>query len=240
MLPVINETFSLTKTIQILEDTCRSDVEEYLIIVSREKTLPESIEVCERLKRQFSDKVKVIYQKLPFLGGACIDGIAQARGSHLVLMASDLETDPYQVQKMIALSKKNPGHIILNSRWIKGGGFEDYDTLKLFLNFLFQKFFGLIFSFATTDFTYAFRISPTQLMQAIKWEELRHPFLLESLAKPLRLKAKVIQIPSVWRPREEGASQNTFVGNFPYFWVGIRIRFMSPKSVVKPEFRKYV
>ena len=60
-----------------------------------------------------------------------------------------------------------------------------------------------------TDMTYAYRIFPTKLLQAIKWTELRHPSLFETVIKPLRLGIKVIRIPGVRRARTEGESQNT-------------------------------
>jgi hypothetical protein len=69
--------------------------------------------------------------------------------------------------------------------------------------------------------------------EAIQWDEFKHPFLLESLLKPLRLGVKTIEIPAIWRPRKEGESQNTFLGNFPYLAVGVRIRLMSRASILK-------
>jgi GT2 family glycosyltransferase len=86
------------------------------------------------------DKVVVLRQQRPFLGGACMDAVDKATGSHLILMASDLETDPYQVKTMIALARKYPDRIVLNSRWIRGGRFIGYEKTKLVMNFFFQKF----------------------------------------------------------------------------------------------------
>ena len=148
-------------------------------------------------------------------------------------ISAEIDTDPHQVKETLALAKKYPERIVLNSRWIGGGRFVGYDRTKLVLNFCFQKFFAILFNFASTDFTYAFRVCPTTLMQAIKWEEFKHPFLLESLIKPLRLKVRTVEIPAVWRARQEGQSQNTMIGNFPYFAVGIRVRFMSRAEILK-------
>jgi glycosyltransferase involved in cell wall biosynthesis len=233
VLPVINETFSLRQTVETLEADNGDVVKEYIIVVSPRKTTPASIKVCNSLLARMPDKVIVLRQQRPFLGGACRDAFDLATGSHLIMMASDLETDPRQVKNMIALARKYPDRIVLNSRWIREGCFVGYDKTKLIMNFFFQKFFAILFNFAGTDFTYAFRVYPTALMQAINWEELKHPFLLESLVKPLRLKVQTVEIPAVWRPRQEGESQNTFLGNFPYLAVGIRVRFMSPERILK-------
>ncbi|MGB9407566.1 MAG: hypothetical protein WCA89_08515, partial [Terracidiphilus sp.] len=71
-------------------------------------------------------------------------------------------------------------------------------------------------------------------VQSIQWEELRHAFLFETLVKPLRLGVQVIEISSVWKARTEGKSQNTFLLNFVYFRTGLRTRFASRKSILKP------
>jgi hypothetical protein len=233
LLPVINETSSLSETVDILEAENADLIKEYIIVISPKKTIPASIGVCNQLKERLPAKIIILPQKRPFLGGACRDAFDLATGSHLIMMASDLETDPHQVKEMIALARQNPDRIVLNSRWINNGKFVGYDGTKLILNYLFQQFFAVLFNFASTDFTYAFRIYPTALVNAIRWEEFKHPFLLESLLKPLRLKVPTIEIPAVWRPRKEGESQNTFLGNFPYFAVGVRIRFMSRASILK-------
>ena len=72
-------------------------------------------------------------------------------------------------------------------------------------------FFAVLYGTRLTDMTYAYRIYPTKLVQSLRWEELRHPFLFEALVKPLRLGVAVIEIPSIWKARMEGESQNTFL-----------------------------
>ena len=77
------------------------------------------------------------------------------------------------------------------------------------------------------------------LLQAIEWEELRHPFLFETMVKPLRLGVRVTEIPGIWRARTEGESQNTFFRNFEYFRIGLRVRFASAQSLLRNEAIKY-
>ncbi len=132
-----------------------------------------------------------------------------SNGSHTIMMSTDLETDPNVVSKFICLAKKNPASIITASRWLKGGNFEGYNLIKLLANYLFQKIFALFYCSNLTDLTYAYRIFPTPLIHAIKWEELKHPFFLETIIKPIKLGVKVIEIPTVWRCRTEGESQNS-------------------------------
>jgi hypothetical protein len=148
-------------------------------------------------------------------------------------MASDLETDPNDVRVLIAGAQKDPNQIVTATRWLGGLRFEGYSRIKLVCNWIFQRFFSLLYTTRLSDMTFAYRIFPTKLVQAIHWEELRHPFLFETLIKPLRLRVPVTEIPSAWRARTEGESQNTFFRNFAYFGIGLRVRFASRRAILK-------
>ena len=234
ILPVINETHSLLKTVEIIESNCASDVKEYLIVVCHNTTL-ESIKIGEKLRRNNPERFILHYQTLPFLGGAIREAFDLAQGSHVIMMASDLETDPHTVKQFIAIAKEQPHAIITASRWLKGGNFAGYNKLKLLLNFIFQKFFSVLFTTHLSDLTYGYRLFPTPLVRSILWEELRHPFLFETLIKPLRLGVPIYEIPSSWSTRVEGKSQNTFLRNFAYFKIGLSILFCSRSKILKPQ-----
>jgi len=234
ILPVMNETTSLDETVKIILDEVQDKIREIIIVVCK-RTTPEALTVVERLRAELPELVVVHEQKLPYLGGAMREAFELARGSHLVLMASDLETNPHDVKQLIAGAEKNPAAIIAASRWLRAGSFQGYSTVKLILNWIFQMLFAVLYGKRLTDMTYAYRIYPTKLVQSVRWEELRHPFLLEALVKPLRLGVEVIEIPSVWKARTEGASQNTFFRNFVYFRTGFKTRLLSKRSILKAE-----
>ncbi len=232
ILPVINETYLLQQTVDTIMADCAADINEFLVVVCK-KTTPESLRACEELKRKHGNKIKVFEQTLPFLGGAMRDCFDRAAGSHTIMMASDLETPPDKVKDFIAAARRQPGRIITGSRWIRGGGFAGYSPLKYLLNYIFQKLFSLLYWTNLTDLTYGYRLFPTALLKSIRWEELRHPFLLETIIKPLRLGIKVEEIATPWQPRTEGESQNTFLRNFQYFGIGLRVRFAKREELLK-------
>jgi glycosyltransferase involved in cell wall biosynthesis len=232
ILPVMNETYSLVQTVDAILATSRADVREFLIVIA-DRTAPDSLDEIERLKARLGDLVVVHRQTLKFLGGAMREAFDRARGSHAIMMASDLETDPALVPQLIAGARSHPDAVVTVTRWAHGGGFQDYSRVKLLANWMFQKLFSLLYWTRLSDMTYAYRIFPTRLVQAIRWEELRHPFLFETLVKPLRLGVEVIQIPGVWRARTEGQSQNTFARNFEYFRIGWRVRFAPARDLLR-------
>tara|TARA_B100001989_G_scaffold248825_1_gene223034 strand:+ start:2718 stop:3434 length:717 start_codon:yes stop_codon:yes gene_type:complete len=232
ILPVVNETYSLRKTINIINQSSKRYIKEYLIIICK-KTKNESIREIQDLKQIYGDLIVTHIQKKPFLGGALREGFDLASGSHIILMASDLETDPNLVNVLISYEKENLDGIITASRWLKGGSFSGYSKTKFVFNYVFQKILSLIYGSNLTDMTYAFRIMPTTLVKNIIWEEIRHPFLLETIIKPLRLGIKIKEIPANWKSRTEGESQNTFLRNFEYLRIALRTRFYSRDKIIK-------
>jgi len=232
ILPVVNETTSLAETVQIILRDVRNSIKEFLIVVC-DRTTPQAMAVVTQLQKGLDELVVVHRQKLPYLGGAVREAFEMARGSHVIMMASDLETDPNIVRAMIAEEEKNPAGIVTASRWIKGGSFRGYSKIKLACNWIFQRLFSLLYCTRLSDMTYAYRIFPTKMVQAIQWEELGHPFLFETLIKPLRLGVPVVEIPSVWMARTEGHSQNTFFRNFVYFRIGLKARFARKATLLR-------
>ena len=230
VLPVINEVESLQQTVDIIRRTCRADdIAEYLIVVC-ERTTARARAKCESIRAELGGQCRIHEQKLPFIGGAMREAFTLVRGSHVVMMSTDLETDPNLIRQFIALSKEDPGAIITASRWLPQGRFEGYSRIKLLANYTFQKMLGLLYCTRLGDLTYAYRIFPAALVKGIQWEELRHPFFLETVIKPLRLGVPVREIPAVWRARPEGESQNTFFRNFAYLKIALRVRFIRPET----------
>jgi len=237
LLPAMNETYSLRETVETILKTCKpEDIAELILLLSKKSTI-ECIEVAEKLCEQYKNDYNIFihYQTLPFVGGAVREGIKMAKGSHLILMSTDLETDPKLVCRFIEEAKKSPDYIITASRWMKGCSFKGYSKIKLICNFIFQKMVGILYGTRLTDLTYAFRIFPTDLMKRIHWEELKHPFFVETALKPLRLKVKFLEIPASWKARTEGESQNSFFANFRYFGTVWHVRFCPIREILEQK-----
>ncbi|GHV73883.1 hypothetical protein AGMMS49940_11850 [Spirochaetia bacterium] len=236
ILPAINETHSLQKTVDIITATCNTkDICEFFIVLC-DKSTPGCVKTAESIRAKVHDiEVIIYYQQRPFVGPAIQEAFELVHGTHVIMMSSDLETDPHIVAEFIELEKEKPDGIVTASRWIKGGGFSDYNGLKYILNYIFQKILTILFPTSCTDLTYAYRIFPTDLMRSINWEETKHPFFLETALKPLRLGVQFTEIPAKWKARIEGESQNTFFANFAYFKTEFHVRFMKKKDIFKGE-----
>jgi hypothetical protein len=232
ILPIINETFSLKQSVEIIDAENQGCIEEYIIVYCK-KTTEKSMEAAKELQTRYGNKIILLEQKLPFLGGALRAGFDVCRGTHVVMMCSDLETDPHTVKDLIGMEKEHPEMIITASRWKNKGGFSGYSRMKLILNWVFQVLFSVLYLKRLSDMTFGFRIFPSKLVKSIHWEELRHAFVFETLIKSLKLGIKVAEVPTKWVARTEGESQNTFFRNFEYLRIGIKGLFYTRKKILK-------
>lgn len=208
VLPVVTETDSVDETARIVQESSDADISEVLVVVC-DRTRPESLARCEALVGRFGDRLRIHHQTLPYLGGAMREAFDLAVGSHVLMMASDMETDPRIVPQLVEVAKANPRAIVTASRWASGGGFSGYGSVRVALNWVFQRLTSVLYRTHLTDATFGYRLFPSPLLKAIRWEGLRHEFLLETVLKPLRLGVEVLEVATQWTPRPEGESQNS-------------------------------
>jgi len=203
LMGVMDETYSLRHTIETLHHRLVSEAFEIVISVSP-YTSNDSLEVLKDLVLKYKN-ILVLKEKDPGIGGAYRTAIEGSSGKFLVLMSSDLETDPSLVPILLEEKKRsNSADIICVSRWIKKDAFSGYSLIQLLLNSIFQKLVRLVTGTAITDFTYAFRIYDASQIRDLEFKELRHGFFLESLLLPMSRGARISEIPGSWMSRSEG------------------------------------
>lgn len=233
IIPAMDETYSLKDTVDIiLSGDGEKSISKILIVLNEKRGTEGCLKTARELER-CNRKVEVLFQKRPFAGGALQDGFDTVSSSHVVMMSADLETDPCLIPQMIEQSKQFPDRIITVSRWGAGGGFQGYNKVKLYCNFVFQKLIALLFFSNLTDITYAYRLIPVAVVKGVDWKELKHPMFLETAIVPMRLGVRFVEISGRWKARTEGVSQNSFMANFNYFKTAFRVRFSAKKSLIK-------
>ncbi len=225
VLPVLCETAALRTTVETIVRLSPAEVHEVLIVLA-DRSTPESVHAAEQLRDEFVDVVRLHWQKLPGLGGAIAEAFALAGGTHVMLMAADLETDPEEIPRFVEKMREGNWDIVAGSRWMPGGGFQRYGPAKLAANWIFQQCLRLAFTTRLTDLSFAYRLYRREAIEGIRWEESGHAMLLECMLKPLRLGARVAEVPCRWRRRGEGVSAGSFRGMLGYLQTALRLRML--------------
>jgi len=199
LVPTIDESESLRETVETLmgDPELNPDILE-IILVTCDRTSDDTLNTCQELEAAHDYRVCRVTQQLPRLGGAFRSGIARARGTHILTMFADLESDPRLVPWLVSESKAFPDSIISASRWMRGGGFRDYGSFKLVSNYLFQRICGFGSRAKVSDFTYGFRLYPAAVLKEIPWKETDHAFVVEAILRPHFQNIPIREVAAVW------------------------------------------
>ena len=222
VITVYSETFSLIETVKRLIKNDDNHIYEIILIVSPNSS-KECFEVCYSLEKKYNLCKVYIQNNVPGVGYAIREGASYATGTHIGIISADLETEPEAVLRMVEKLRATDCDVVIGNRWLEGGGFKNYDSTKLVLNYIFQKLFMALYWTKISDLTYGFKIIKREVWENIKWEGVLHEIFIETTIKPLALKYKVEQIPTIWIGRVEGESKNTFLRNFRYVRMAISV-----------------
>lgn len=219
IIPILNEINSLKKTLLIIK---KIKVEKEFIIIFSQRLTSNSVknEIIS-LKKKYKN-LKYFKQIKPFVGGAINTGIIKAKKKFIAIMASDMETNPYELKNMIKMSIENNKSIICADRWIGGSRFMNYGVLKYIFNFLFQKLIQFFYNYKILDYTFAYRIYPQNALKRTKFKELRHGFALEILLSAIKKGYPIMNVKAKWKKRIEGNSSITLMSYISFLKVFFR------------------
>lgn len=230
VVTVYSETFSLVETIKRVLEHDRGYIHEIILVVAP-KSSKECFAVCEDLSKKYPIIKIHVQEKTPGVGWAIREGMELAVSDYVALLSADLETEPEAIDRMVRKIEETGCDAVIGNRWLKGGGFQNYDKTKLVLNFIFQKIFKTLFWTKLGDLTYGYKILSKKICDAVKWEGMLHEIYIETTIKPLRKGYHIEQVPTVWIGRKEGESKNTFIKNFRYVKMAFKVLLTAPNEI---------
>jgi glycosyltransferase involved in cell wall biosynthesis len=230
VVSVFSEIDSVVETVDRLLKRNRGYIKEIILLVSP-RSVPECIETCQKLSGGNPLIQMRIQQRNPGVGWALREGMDLATGTHVALMSGDLETEPEAVDRMVSKIEETGCDGVIGNRWMKGGGFENYNVIKYVLNWWFQQVFKILYRTKIGDITYGFKILSREITRSTPWEATLHEIFIETTLKPLRAGYILEQVPTIWIGRREGTSKNTFLRNFRYVFLALRVLRWSPENL---------
>ncbi|MDR3633399.1 MAG: glycosyltransferase family 2 protein [Isosphaeraceae bacterium] len=233
ILPVYSETETVREIVAWLGKNLAGRLEEVIIVLSP-RSGEASSAVCRELAASNPSVRLHVQERNPGLGFAVREGLALVRGNAVLLMDSDGEMEIETIPRMVTALTEGHCDLVVASRWIKGGGFSGYDPLKAKLNWAFQQVFRLLYGTSIHDLTYGFKLMRTEIVRRIEWEGTLHEIACETTLKPLSLGYRLGEVPSRWTARTQGVSKNTFLRNFRYVAMALKVLVhgVPPRAVV--------
>jgi dolichol-phosphate mannosyltransferase len=146
------------------------------------------------------------------LGLAYVNGFAHAlrAGAGYVLeMDADLSHDPRDVPRLIAAAEAG-ADLVLGSRYVAGGGVEDWDLLRRVLSRGGCRYARSVLGVGVRDLTGGYKCFRADTLREIDFETVRsegYAFQVELTYRALALGLRVEEVPITFRDRRAGDSK---------------------------------
>ena len=147
------------------------------------------------------------------LGRAYLDGfgLALAGGAPIVIqMDADFSHDPAVLPGLIAPIAADRADLVIGSRYVAGGGVEDWGLLRRLISRGGSRFARLVLGLTPHDLTGGFKAWRASTLGAIPFDGIHaggYVFQIEMTYRASRLGARIEETPIVFRDRRAGQSK---------------------------------
>ena len=222
------ETRLLQQTVsEVLKHVDDKDLEK-LVIVLKSDDCPSYHEVNKDIDVFHAPKVETYIQKSPNLELCIAELPPLVSSSHFLIMTSDMEMDPESVAEMIKTAKQKPESIVCATKWMKGSVVEGYGFFHRLATRTLNTFISLLYCKNIKDPVTFFQIYPTDIYNKLQFA-YSPKTVFEYTVKALKAGVDYIEIPTVYKKREEGYSSFNLLilisGAVRYITTAIRVRF---------------
>ncbi len=163
------------------------------------------------------------------LGTAHIAGFRWAEGEgydRVLTMDADFSHPPERIPAM--LERSLTCEVVLGSRYVPGGGWENWPPRRVMLSDLSNRVARLVLGGTVQDCTGAFRCFATEALRQIPFDNIRargFAFQEEMLWQCLGRGWRIGEVPITFRQRERGESKISWREVFGGIWTLLRLTF---------------
>ena len=151
IIPTLNEEKNIFKIYYKIKKYLLD--KNYEIIFVDDKSSDNTRYKILSLSNQYSN-IRYIFRKERNLSTAFLDGVNKAKGKYIVLMDSDLQHSPTDINQMLNILNNTNYDFVIGSRFLKNSGYYSV-TIKSKIRILLSKFFifliNILFKIRVSD-----------------------------------------------------------------------------------------
>jgi len=226
IIPTYNERNNIAK---LLSQIFSLGIEELNVLVVDDNSPDGTGQLVEQLKRS-NPKLDILHrQEKAGLGPAYVAGFKEAivRGADYIFeMDADLSHNSKYIPEFLEAIKDHD--LVLGSRYIKGGGTENWNWLRKLVSQAGNIYARLILGLPFKDITGGFKCYHREVLEKIGLGDLSsvgYNFQIETTYKVYKLGFKIVEIPIIFTERAEGKSKFNFKIIRESFWQVLKLRF---------------
>jgi dolichol-phosphate mannosyltransferase len=164
------------------------------------------------------------------IGPAYLAGFRHAldRGAGYVMeMDSDFSHDPADLARLLAAARGD-ADLALGSRYVPGGGVSDWGLLRRFISEGGSTYARWVLGLKVRDLTGGFKCFRREVLEAIHFDGVRsrgYAFQVELTYRAVRAGFRVVEVPIVFRDRQQGQSKMSWRIAAEAMWLVPALRF---------------
>ncbi|MCW3018148.1 MAG: polyprenol monophosphomannose synthase [Solirubrobacterales bacterium] len=155
-----------------------------------------------------------------------------AGAGYVMEMDSDFSHDPADLARLLqATDRRSAGDgvdLALGSRYVPGGGVVDWGLLRRFISEGGSTYARLVLGLRVRDLTGGFKCFRREVLEAINFDSVRsqgYAFQVELTYRAVQAGFRVVEVPIVFRDREQGTSKMSWRIAAEAMWLVPLLRF---------------
>jgi dolichol-phosphate mannosyltransferase len=208
---------------------------EHRILIVDDNSPDGTGAIADRLAQELP-AVEVLHRTVKAgLGQAYLAGFGRAlsAGAELVIeMDADFSHDPSYLGQLLAAAED--ADLVLGSRYVRGGGVEDWGLLRRFISRGGGVYARAVLGVAIHDLTGGFKCIRREVLEAIELESVRaegYVFQIEVTYRALLAGFRVREVPIIFRDRTAGTSKMSARIAVEAMWLVPRLRRSSGAAI---------
>jgi dolichol-phosphate mannosyltransferase len=191
-------------------------------------------EIADRLAAE-NDWMHVLHRaEKNGIGPAYLAGFRHAleHGAGYVMeMDSDFSHDPADLARLLDAvdrDRADSADLALGSRYVSGGGVSDWGVLRRFISEGGSTYSRLVLGMRARDLTGGFKCFRREVLEAIHFDSVRsqgYAFQVELTYRAVRAGFRVVEVPIVFRDRQQGTSKMSWKIAAEAIWLVPLLRF---------------
>lgn len=232
ILPTYNEKENVADIVQAVLDVGVPDVR---IIIVDDNSPDGTGQISDQLAAEHRNVAVRHRQRKEGLGTAYVAGFKQALSDpdneYIFEMDADFSHQPKYLPDF--LEKIKTADIVLGSRYVAGGGVENWGFLRRSISRAANFIIRLILGVPMRDLTGGYKCFRRHVLEQIDLDEVEssgYNFQIEVTYKAYRRGFKIVEIPIIFVERRAGRSKFNLAIIVESFWKVLKLRFSSQEK----------
>jgi dolichol-phosphate mannosyltransferase len=231
ILPTYNEAENISAIVSASADVlAKAAPEGYRILIVDDGSPDGTGRIADEMAAE-TEWLEVLHRsEKNGIGPAYLAGFRYAlnhEAGYVMEMDSDFSHDPADLARLLAAAR-GEADLALGSRYVPGGGVSDWGLLRRFISEGGSTYARWVLGLKVRDLTGGFKCFRREVLEAIHFDSVRsrgYAFQVELTYRAVRAGYRVVEVPIVFRDRQQGQSKMSWRIAVEAMWLVPRLRF---------------